>query len=257
MKLTDSNLHLETKKQVKLEKDQTYIVLKYLQEIDKRRSYADLSYSSLQAYAEIELDYSASEANNRISAMRLLKKSIITEYKLKDGSLSLTTAAEISRSLKHSPKTSKTAIDELILKVSPLSSRQAKDEIHNTLKPNIPREKKIILNERLLNLFEKYDCDKTEIQIIEELLLEKLKRTKIKNKTHSKPKNSRYIPRSVQSHIQKRSRMQCEYHGIKGRCNEKRFLEYDHIKAFSKGGTNDILNIQYLCRNHNQRKAAD
>jgi 5-methylcytosine-specific restriction endonuclease McrA len=41
----------------------------------------------------------------------------------------------------------------------------------------------------------------------------------------------------------------------KNRCQEKRGLEFDHIKPFALGGTNDIKNIRLLCRNCNQREA--
>jgi 5-methylcytosine-specific restriction endonuclease McrA len=39
------------------------------------------------------------------------------------------------------------------------------------------------------------------------------------------------------------------------RCQEKRGLEFDHIKPFALGGTNDVKNIRLLCRNCNQREA--
>jgi 5-methylcytosine-specific restriction endonuclease McrA len=70
-------------------------------------------------------------------------------------------------------------------------------------------------------------------------------------------KNSRYIPVNVKQTVMKRAEGQCEslLRETRDRCQEKRGLEFDHIKPFALGGTNDLKNIRLLCRNCNQREA--
>ncbi|MGZ3818791.1 MAG: HNH endonuclease, partial [Bdellovibrio sp.] len=63
---------------------------------------------------------------------------------------------------------------------------------------------------------------------------------------------SRYISQKIKRLVYARSNGQCEFVGINGhRCESRHQLEFDHITAWSKGGSNDELNIQILCRVHN------
>lgn len=67
--------------------------------------------------------------------------------------------------------------------------------------------------------------------------------------------NSRYVPREVKRYILKRAQNQCEHIHTNGeRCESKFQLQFDHIKAFSKGGKASIENMQLLCRVHNAFK---
>jgi hypothetical protein len=68
---------------------------------------------------------------------------------------------------------------------------------------------------------------------------------------------SRYIPKNIITQLKVRSQSQCEYvdpsSGL--RCSSKHFIQIDHIKSFSQGGrSDDLKNLQILCRNHNNRK---
>ena len=67
---------------------------------------------------------------------------------------------------------------------------------------------------------------------------------------------SRYISRSVRKFSLNRAHHQCEYvHSSGERCTSKFQLQFDHIKAFSKGGSPSHSNIQVLCRVHNNYKS--
>ena len=68
-------------------------------------------------------------------------------------------------------------------------------------------------------------------------------------------RRTRYIPRDVRRFVLKRAQHQCEFvHADGTRCSSKFQTQFDHIHAFSKGGTADIENIQLLCRVHNNYK---
>ena len=60
---------------------------------------------------------------------------------------------------------------------------------------------------------------------------------------------TRHISREV------RQRVWAEYGGQCADCNATQYLEFDHIIPHSRGGTNDLQNIQLLCRGCNLKKS--
>ena len=68
--MTNNELTIKLKDLVKSERKITSQILKLLCEVEKRRLFAELSYTSLIEYCCKELGYSESAANRRISAMR-------------------------------------------------------------------------------------------------------------------------------------------------------------------------------------------
>ncbi len=58
------------------------------------------------------------------------------------------------------------------------------------------------------------------------------------------------IPVAVREMVLERSGRQCV------QCGSPEHLEIDHIRAWSRGGTNDPENLQALCRPCNRRKGA-
>ena len=68
--------------------------------------------------------------------------------------------------------------------------------------------------------------------------------------------NSRYISRKVKKIVFNKANHQCEFiHPDGSRCNSTFQLQFDHIKAFSRGGSSSQDNIQLLCRVHNSSKS--
>jgi hypothetical protein len=66
-------------------------------------------------------------------------------------------------------------------------------------------------------------------------------------------KQSRYISREVRRAVFKRAEGQCEYihNGNGERCQSRHQLEFDHVQAFSQGGSNGMQNITLSCKTHN------
>ncbi len=71
-KLSDHELHIEVEKKAGAEKTVTLELLEYLHEIDIRRVYALMGYSSLWEYVCKYLKYSEYQASEKINAMRLI-----------------------------------------------------------------------------------------------------------------------------------------------------------------------------------------
>lgn len=71
-------------------------------------------------------------------------------------------------------------------------------------------------------------------------------------------RKTRYIPRNVLRAVWAKSNKQCSYVSpVTGqKCGSRRFLEVDHIIAYSRGGKNSLDNLQLLCDAHNRAKGA-
>jgi len=62
------------------------------------------------------------------------------------------------------------------------------------------------------------------------------------------------LPTSVKRLVWKKYQGQCAYQHQGRRCSSRFQLEIDHVVSLAKGGENSILNLQLLCRAHNQMK---
>ena len=87
--LTDSTLLKDTKFLASREREITVQILHHIKEIDRRKLYSDLKYSSIYEYCKKELCYSEGSAHRRIHAARMLKEMPEIEEKIESGALSL------------------------------------------------------------------------------------------------------------------------------------------------------------------------
>src|SRR4051812_26788436 len=92
--LSNEVLHSETRQAVIKERVATTIVLHHLREVERRRLFSAMAYSSLFEYCQKELGYSESSAQRRISSMRLMKELPEIETQIEDGKLSLSVIAQ-------------------------------------------------------------------------------------------------------------------------------------------------------------------
>jgi hypothetical protein len=236
----------ETKKLVKKEKQYTAKILKNLMLIEKNKLYCDLKYNSLFNYIVKELGYTQNEAALRVNAVRLMIKSRKAVEKIETGSLSLTNASIANRGLQNTKD--KKIIDKIVEDACSKSTRDLKNSISKQFKEK--RQEILVLDEHLLRKMDrlrKQFGDISNYELIQILLEDKLKTHDARvHGRNSKPStNYRTIPKFVKAHV---------YNGKCSNCGGSSNLEYDHKIKFSHGGTNDINNIQMLCRNCNQRK---
>jgi hypothetical protein len=222
-----------------------------------------LGYPSLYKYLIKELGYGEGEASLRISAVKLLTKApeITTKIKekLEEGELTLTHLAILNNALNSTDKV--VTIEQvlnLLDEVAQKSTRGAESFLQKNLDLPKAKYKQVILSERILAKMErlaKIYGERTETELIEILLDEKLKTIEEKNESDVSSKNSRYIPVKVKAFVQKRSGQQCEFTTENHeRCGERRNLNFEHIVPFARGGDNSQVNIKILCENHNQRQ---
>lgn len=69
------------------------------------------------------------------------------------------------------------------------------------------------------------------------------------------PSSSRHIPAAVRRAVWKRDGGQCAFVGTEGRCNERGFLEFHHVRPHAVGGPPAVDNIELRCRAHNVHEA--
>ena len=277
---------------VKKEKNLTLLVIEHLAEIQNRRLFADLGYSSLFAYCTKHLGYCESEAYYRINTMKLTNTVPMAKGLIKTGQLTITNASQVYSTLKKIEQVEKREALEksdlssddykklekelstelaqhLIIEVCGKSKREAGIILKGHYQPTQIKKIKIEIDEKIYLDFEKYREENgyfSDEEIIKQLfklldfkknkaVKEDCVETKIKALKVVSVKNSRYIPTSLKLIIRNRAKNCCEYISplTHNRCIEKRNLEFDHIHPFAKGGTNSIHNLRLLCKSHNQR----
>ena len=93
--LSDRELLAQTSNLARVERHLQGAIIDHLAEIEARSLFLRRGYSSLFEYAVRELGYSDAAAGRRIAAMRLCADNPKTRERLRDGSLSLSAAAEL------------------------------------------------------------------------------------------------------------------------------------------------------------------
>ena len=268
--LTDKTLLADTKFLAGREREITTKILHHLKEIDKRKLYSDLGYSSLFSYCMKELGYSESAASRRIQACRMIQELPQVEAKIEEGILSLSNVSLLNQFFKENDVTTNEEKIKVIEKVENMSSNECKKKLFDIggKKPPIKKDKKqrvsedkvrfsITLSDETSELLEKVKglmnfkpsldqlIKKIAVIAISQMEKEKFKLNKSKG-SHPIAVVNRVIPNSVKREVYKRDK-KCT------KCGSTHSLQYDHIKPYSMGGKATVENIRLLCFNCNQR----
>lgn len=127
--LKNSELDLRIKSLAQQERELLTQVLQVIKEIDNRRLYLELSYSSLFAYLTESVGYSAASAQRRIDAARLLNEIPDLSEKIEKGEIHLTQASMIQKAAREIKRTRQIIVsteDKLNL-LSSLSGKNQKE----------------------------------------------------------------------------------------------------------------------------------
>ncbi len=149
--LCDDALHRGTLEAAKREKKATYELLEFLHEIDQRRLYAVLGYSSLYMYVKTYLGYGDHQAFDRVAAMRLIFRIDEVKTALQAGKLNLSTAAQLSV---HVRKQNLNKIQTLEL--LPRIENRSKREIEAILTPNKLKTVALEIDDECEAFFERF-----------------------------------------------------------------------------------------------------
>ena len=69
-------------------------------------------------------------------------------------------------------------------------------------------------------------------------------------------REGRHVPAKVRKAVCERDQGQCTFVSESGhRCEERKMLEFDHVKEVARGGESTVANVRLRCRAHNQYTA--
>ena len=257
-----------------------------LAELDRRKLYLPLGYSSLFAYCTRALHLSEHSAYNRIEAARASMSFPSILERLEDGSLTLSavrllapvlTPDNVGRLIDAAQHQSKRDIEVLVAAERPkpdaptIVRRLPPPPNHlerDACVPLAPERYKIQFTasaefharlRRAQTLLRHAVPDGDPSEILSrglQLLLTHLEKHKAAQTVRpgaprSATVRTRHIPAAVKREVWKRDGARCAFVGATGRCNEEAFLEYHHVVPFAEGGAATTANIELRCRAHN------
>ena len=287
--LADRDLLNLTKNLAQKEREITIALIEHLEEIQRRRLFADLGYSSLFDYLRKELGYSDAEAGVRISSMKLIQGIPIAKEALSQGKISLTALSKLSSSIRKQEKLtsedlSSSEKEQIITKLCGKSTRQAELIIKQSEQEKFAERKivpptgthqsaKILVSDNVIKKLcklKELKGDYSDSELIELLLdqeLDKIAKAKaeqispttaswVDEKTNH-ARATRYISAKVKEEVRQRAQNRCEFvdQNTQRRCTGVQNLEFDHLRPFAVGGGNNASNLSLRCRAHNQRSA--
>ena len=261
--LTDKTLLHDTKKLPAEYRSVTAQLLHHLREIENRRLFCDLGYSSLFNYVVQELGFSEPSAARRIKAARLLNEIPEIESKIESGDLNLSIIGKAADAFKSERITDKRFKLQVLETLENTSARLCEKALLEITGPKEAPKKEIrpltsktnllsvTLTDEELKLYEDL---KSQIQIDFwktifnfALRAHEVEKYKTLTKAESLGSSSRYIPTALKKAIYERDKV-CTL------CGSKHRLEYDHIRPYSMGGKTEYKNLRLLCRSCNQRQ---
>lgn len=253
---------------VKDERALSIKVLHHLKEIEIRRLFADLGYSSLFEYATNDLGYSHPAAMRRINSARLLQEIPSLENKIISGKLSLSNIAQAAKLFKRQEITID-AKKSIMSQLENKSTRECEKMLSMFESNSIPEDKiktitpelsslTVTLTDKTLQNLEKLKSQLAHknfnndelLNFIFNLALEKILIDKYHLNTSGRKTESttRYIPTEVRKRVYLRDKGRCQ------NCKSVYKVEFDHILPYAMGGKSSEENLRLLCSSCNQRE---
>lgn len=269
-RLSDSDLLSAVESNSRVERSSSLELVAALAELESRRLYLGLGYSSLYTYCLQHLRLSESEARTRMHAARAAWRFPMVLDMLSTGDLSLTTAAILApwltdenclTLLEAARRKTKREVEALVADLGPPVEVDA--EIYPVpggyrIEVTIDPEAHGALR-RLQELL-RHSCPSgdpgTLVSTALKTLLRDVERRKLADvgrpRRHgAHVSHTRHVPAAVKRAVWTRDKAQCAFVGTEGRCRERSGLELHHVRPFSAGGLTTAENLQLRCRAHN------
>ena len=282
--LSDDQLLTDLEQEFANERKASHNILLFLKEVSARRLYAKRGFPNLFSMLVGHFHQSESAARQRLKAIELMKDVPVVEERLVSGDLSLSTVAMAQRQILREEKLSHQKVSvakkmEIVESITGKTMVQAEIELfkHLPATASVPEtfERRVAADLTRLNLTIPDDVrdmlvrlkeiwpDTDYVEVIKrslKLALEKVDPTRKTSKTAVSVKRRgrvTYYGRSLDQALWRRAGSRCEYIDKKTgrRCEARHHLQREHVIPLALGGTNELSNMQLLCRTHNLLRA--
>jgi len=275
--LSDDELVARLESLCRVERTVGADIVAHLMEVKRRRLDLDLGYSSLFSYCVERLGFSSDVAYKRMQAAQAAQAYPDVLGHMESGALTLSSLAVLVPHLdEHGPGLIEQALGKSKRDVQRLVAERlvpAPNFIPATLEPVAGGRMRlqVVLDEDACAALEQaiaFDRHLDPHGDIGQLLGRALgqyvqTRRKVKLAESKRPRargaspSGRHIPAEVKRQVAERDGEQCAWVGPDGhRCQERSFLEFDHIRPKALGGSGATAEqVRILCHRHNQRAA--
>ena len=268
--LTDLTLLKDTKNLANEYREVTAKLLHHISEVDRRKLYTELGYSSLFYYVVQELGFDDASAIRRVKAAKLLEGMPEIEQKIESGELTLSNLAKVSDVIKQNNITDQDKKAEIIGKVENLSTRSCEKLLLEMTDKELPQPRReikpitktlnlltVTVNDDGASLLQelkgllahrKLSQDKL-FEIIFTKAKEKIEAERFKTESKSTKTaigHTRYIAAADKRDTYLKDK-KC------AKCGSTYALQFAHKEPYAMGGKTTGQNLKILCRNCNQR----
>jgi HNH endonuclease len=279
--LSDELLDQSLLTYVRKEKEVLKEILCHIAEVDRRRLYLTLGYSSLYVYLTERLGYDSGSAQRRLDAARLslMVPSVIEQIdqgeitlsqvtclqkslrQLKEQKISAQTKAEILASIKHkSLEETQAQVSQALnieIKEAPKVKHQADESVRLEVTLSKTQwEKMKTMRELLSNTLPTGEWDQVLEYLATKVIEQKRKTPSTQSLTPAskhQASSSKHLSVKLKQAALLRDRC-CQYKDQRSGklCGSRWRLEVDHIHPLWAEGANTLENLRVLCANHNQ-----
>lgn len=275
--LSDENLDQSLFVFVRKEKEVLKEILCHIAEVDRRRLFLRLGFSSLYVYLTERMGYDGGSAQRRIDAARLSQQVPSVLESIDQGEITLAQVTFLQKSLRQAKECrlsleSKTELLEALknrtlaetqvevcktlnieLKETPKISYQANESVR--LEVTLTKEqweKMKTMRELLSSTLPSGEWDQVLEYVAGKVIEQKTRGAKSRSSAEEKNEVGVLSPRLKRQVLQRDQC--CQYQNRKtGRiCASKWNLQVDHIRPRWAGGSNELSNLRAVCANHNQ-----
>jgi hypothetical protein len=286
-RLNNTEFHVEFEKAAEEDQRTTIVMLEFINDCERRKSYLDLGYSSIWDYCVRKLGYPSSTAGRYIAAARCIRENPEVHQMLDRREVNVTSIAQFASILDENNK------DVILSQVKGASWRDV-ERVARRFRPPVELRDRMVhvqastpdgVQDMVFTQFlapdeyaEVFDdvrnlmpgdmsCGDILLTALREYRdrhspIERQKRREKKGSaslhSHQRESNedSHHIPKIVRDVIFIRDGGQCTFVAPDGtRCQCRKDLQVDHIKPLANDGPIDMANLRLLCGGHNRLMA--
>lgn len=278
--LNKSELDTRMKSLTSRERELLHEILLTIKEIDQRKIYLDLGYSSLFSYLTAGVGYSESSAYRRVEAARLLREAPELGPKIQSGEVNLNQISVVQRAARQTQrKVSAKEKSELISKIVNLNTVETQKtvacffDLPIEIAPKITTQKDESVRVELTipkAIYEKvqqaqsilsHSLESQDLVHFMEYVSDRVIKQKagVGERTNKNTSAAEVTSSNFSAKVKKETLNEtkcCQYQDLQTKkiCGSKWFLQVDHRQSRWAGGNGAHENAQVLCANHNRLK---